>query len=152
MRLQWEQCSHSALMVGVMPGRKTVDSALAVIDVTPWWVECSAFNITSRREGVEGLKIYCLVWFSILLGTYNHVMAPCHWFLYWDRLQDTKGDVLIKANLYFLLSVKWHSDWCVVGHQHCIWVHHELQWDAIHEGEPLVSTCAGPVMVEEPFL
>lgn len=51
MRLQWEQGSHSALMAGVMPGQKTVDFALAVIDVTPWWAECILVNIVSQREG-----------------------------------------------------------------------------------------------------
>ena len=76
---------------------------------------------------VEGLKVYCSAWFSILLGTHNHAMAPCHWFSHWDRLQDTKGDVLIEPGLYFILPVKWHRDLCVVGHWLCI-------WDAIHEG------------------
>ena len=51
MRLQWEQRSRSAVMAGVMPGQKMVDSALAVIDVTPWWAECNVVNIASLREG-----------------------------------------------------------------------------------------------------
>ena len=38
-------------MAGVIPGQKTVDFALDVIDVTPWWAECSLVNIVSQREG-----------------------------------------------------------------------------------------------------
>ena len=34
------------------------DSALAVIDVTPWWAECSVVNIASLREGGDHDAIF----------------------------------------------------------------------------------------------
>ena len=35
----------------VIPGQNTVDSALAIIDVTPWWAECSTSSMFWRRVG-----------------------------------------------------------------------------------------------------
>ena len=42
--LQWLHNSRNSRMAGVMPGQKTVDSALEVMDVTPWWAEWSVDN------------------------------------------------------------------------------------------------------------
>ena len=39
MRLQWLQVARRAVMAGVMPGQNTVDSARAVMEVTPWCAE-----------------------------------------------------------------------------------------------------------------
>ena len=49
--LQWLHDSRNARMAGVMPGQKTVDSALEVMDVTPWWAEWSVDNTCCRSEG-----------------------------------------------------------------------------------------------------
>lgn len=56
--------------------------------------------------GGWGFESLLLAWFSILLGTHNHRMAPCLWFSHWNRLQDSKSNIFIEAGLYFLLPVE----------------------------------------------
>ena len=51
MRLQWLHVSRKAVMAGVMPGQKTVFSARAVMEVTPWCAECKTVRTCCRREG-----------------------------------------------------------------------------------------------------
>ena len=51
IRLQWLQWVRSAVMAEVMPGQKTVDSARASIEVTPWCAECNTVSMCWRSEG-----------------------------------------------------------------------------------------------------
>ena len=58
MRLQWPQLALRDVMAGVMPGQNTVDSARAVMEVTPWCAKCSTVRMCCRSEG--GMTIRCL--------------------------------------------------------------------------------------------
>ena len=50
-RLQSWHRSLRFVMAGVIPGQKTVESAIESIDVTPWWAACRMWRISSRRAG-----------------------------------------------------------------------------------------------------
>ena len=58
MRLQWWQLARRAVMAGVIPGQNTVDSAHALMEVTPWWAQCSTLRMCGRRVG--GMTILSL--------------------------------------------------------------------------------------------
>jgi hypothetical protein len=51
----------SAVIAGVIPGQKTDDSALEIMEVTPWWAACKADKTSSRRlGGIIILSLYSI--------------------------------------------------------------------------------------------
>jgi hypothetical protein len=49
------------VIAGVIPGQKTDDSALEIMEVTPWWAACKADKISSQRlGGIMILSLYII--------------------------------------------------------------------------------------------
>jgi hypothetical protein len=49
------------VIAGVIPGQKTDDSALEIMEVTPWWAACKADKTSSRRlGGIIILSLYSI--------------------------------------------------------------------------------------------
>ena len=44
-------CPHGGDGSGVMPGQKVEVFTQVIIDITPWWVECSMVRTCCRRDG-----------------------------------------------------------------------------------------------------
>ena len=94
-------------------------------------------GLVERTFGVVclscGVQIQCLEingtsGLPILLGTYDHPVTPGDGLTYWNRLNNTKGDVLIEAGFYLVLPVEGHWDRGVVGYWLGVLVNHEAHW------------------------
>ena len=70
----------------------------------------------------------------VLLGTYDHSMAPSVRGPQGDLLQDSEADTPVKAGLHFVLPVYGDGDGSVVGFGGGCGVDLEAQWRAGHHG------------------
>ena len=74
----------------------------------------------------------------VLLGAYDHSMAPSVRGPQGDLLQDSEADIPVEAGLHFALPVYGDGDGSVVGFGGGCGVDVEAQWRAGHHGEGLV--------------
>ena len=70
----------------------------------------------------------------VLLGAYDHSMAPSVRGPQGDLLQDSEADIPVKAGLHFVLPVYGDGDGSVVGFGGGCGVDVEAQWRAGHHG------------------
>ena len=115
--------------------------AIPTIKYSFLFVAWYRLGLVERTLGVVclscGVQIQCLEinvtsGLPILLGTYDHPVTAGDGFIYWNRLNDTKGDVLIEAGFYLVLPVEGQWDRGVVGYWLGVLVNHEAHWWYFH--------------------
>ena len=93
-----------------------------------------ALGVMRLRCGmqIEWLEVDSAPGLPILLGAYDHSVAPCDGFANWDGLDYTKCHVLVEAGLYHVLPMQGDRDWGVMSYWLSGFINHKSQGWYIH--------------------